>query len=418
MQDASGYAGSPERILTPASESEVVAILAEASVAGIAVTAGGAWTGLTGGSVPASGWSLSLAKLNQIEVHQGYALCGAGVLLRDLQIAAAGTKQFYAPDPTETSASLGGTIATNASGSRSFLYGSTRRHIRALRVVLMGGGVLDLHRGVVPPKPAVKNTAGFCMDGEEIDWFIGSEGTLGVIVRAEVALLPVPESLFAGVVFFAKDEEALSVVDVWRGVPGLRMLEYLDGPSLRMMADVPGEAEAALLVECEGEGWYPDAGLDASWFAAGTADRERFRRFRHSLPEAVNGVMRRRGLKKLGSDFAVPVERNREMLAFCREHLEREFPGQFVIFGHIGDAHLHVNILPESQQEWNRAHDLMSVFARHAVELGGTVSAEHGLGKNKKHYLPLQYSGAEIDAMRALKTRFDPQWLLGPGTLF
>lgn len=420
MTDASGYTGSPARIVNPVSEAGVIAALREASAAGIPVTIGGAWTGLTGGSIPESGWSLSAGRLNTLEVHRGYAVCGPGVLLHQLQAAAAATKQFYPPDPTETSASLGGTIATNASGSRSFLYGATRRHIRSLRVILMTGETLFLRRSKVPPKPPVKNTAGYCIgpDSEEIDWFIGSEGTLGVIVEAEVNLQPVPQSLFAGVVFFGSDEEALCAADEWRTVPHLRMLEYMDAASLAFLSDVPAGARAALLVERDGDDWFPEGGLDASWFAAGSADRERFRRFRHALPEAVNNLMRKRGLAKLGSDFAVPSSRNREMLAFYRGILDREFPGQYVIFGHIGEAHLHVNILPETHAQWEKAKALMTACARQAVALGGSVSAEHGLGKSKKHYLPLQYTALEIDAMKALKTRFDPQWLLGPGTLF
>jgi len=128
--------------------------------------------------------------------------------------------------------------------------------------------------------------------------------------------------------------------------------------------------------------------------------------------------VRRRNLTKMGSDFAVPVERNREMLRSYREELEREFPGQYVIFGHIGDAHLHVNVLPANEDEWKRAGGLMTEFARQAVGLGGTVSAEHGLGKRKRHLLSVQYSPAEIEMMKRVKRVLDPEWLLGPGTLF
>ena len=428
LVDASGYRGAAERVFTPRDEAEVVSVLLEASAARIPVTIAGAGTGLTGGRVPQSGWVLSLANLSAVAVPSGYAICGAGLLLRDLQSAAAGSKQFYAPDPTEYSASLGGTIATNASGSRSFRYGDTRRHVRALRVVLMSGEVLALRRGgerqfdlpVLPAPDTTKNTAGYYLRPgmDDLDLFIGSEGTLGVVVQAEVVLLPMPQSLFTGVVFFSSDEEALQAVREWRGVPGLRMLEYMDAASLNLLREIPERARAALLIEREGDDWLPDRGLDASWFATGAADRERFRRFRHALPETVNNLMRGRGLSKLGSDFAVPIARNDEMLRFYRETLDREFPGQYNIFGHIGDAHLHVNILPATPEQWTRAHGLMTVFARHAVELGGTVSAEHGLGKNKRHYLPIQFSAAEIETMKAVKNQFDPYGLLGQGTLF
>jgi len=432
LNDASGYSGFAARVFAPRTESEVADIVREASAAGQFITICGARTGLTGGSVPKSGWAISLEHLKRIEIRSGYAICGAGLLLRELQTSAAGSRQFYPPDPTENSASIGGTIATNASGSRSFLHGDTRRHVRALRVVLASGEIIQLRRGERPPfelpvlrAPATtKNTAGYFLRPgmDYLDLFIGSEGTLGIVTEAELNLLPSPQSLFAGVVFFESDADALDAVDRWRAVSQLRMLEYLDAASLELLRpafpEIPSSAKATLLIEREGDDWYPDAGIDASWFAAGPGDRERFRRFRHALPEAVNDLVRRRGLTKTGSDFAVPIARNREMLRFYRETLDREFPGQYVIFGHIGDAHLHVNLLPSSEAEWARAQELMIVFAKQAVELGGTVSAEHGLGKSKRHFLPIQFTGVEIQTMMEVKKCLDPQWILGPDTLF
>jgi FAD/FMN-containing dehydrogenase len=157
---------------------------------------------------------------------------------------------------------------------------------------------------------------------------------------------------------------------------------------------------------------------DESWFGTHDNDRERFRRFRHALPEAVNDTVRRLGLLKMGTDFAVPIHRNREMMQLYRDCLEREFPGQYVIFGHIGDAHVHANILPPNGDEADRAQQIILALAKKAVELGGTVSAEHGLGKRKAHLLRLQYTPEQIDRMLAVKRHFDPQGLLGQGTLF
>src|SRR5262249_30575045 len=190
------------------------------------------------------------------------------------------------------------------------------------------------------------------------------------------------------------------------------------------LAEIPAAAGAAILFEDETgdvDGWHARleatrALLEDSWFATTPADRERFRRFRHALPELVNARVRRNGFMKLGSDYAVPVERNREMLAEYRRRLEGEF--DYVIFGHIGDAHLHVNILPTSEEQFAGGQALMLDFARHAVSLGGTVSAEHGLGKRKAHLLALQYTLDQIEAMKEVKRRLDPQWLLGRGTLF
>ncbi len=417
-------------------------IVRDAAAAQVPLTISGAGTGLTGGRVAQGGWVVSLDRLNRIETHNGYAVCGAGALLRDLQSAAAATKQFYAPDPTEWGASIGGTIATNASGSRSFRYGDTRRHVRALRVVLADGETLALNRGEKPPfeLPAIeppqttKNTAGYYLRPgmDYLDLFVGSEGTLGIVTEAELQLLLAPEELFTGVVFFDSDESALAAVDGWRPVAGLRMLEYMDAASLNLLRprypEIPVEARAAVLIEQESEQGVEEAWierleasaalLDASWFALSAADRERFRKFRHAVPEAVNDLVRQRNLTKMGSDFAVPIPRNRDMLRVYRDTLDREFPGQYVIFGHIGDAHLHTNILPASDAEWQRAKVLMMNFAAEAVRMGGTVSAEHGLGKRKKDLLPIQFGGGHIAAMKSVKARLDPQNLLGRGTLF
>ena len=120
----------------------------------------------------------------------------------------------------------------------------------------------------------------------------------------------------------------------------------------------------------------------------------------------------------MGSDFAVPVDRNRDMLRAYRDMLEPDFAGRYVIFGHIGDAHVHVNVLPANEAEWQKAKDLMTALARRAVELGGTVSAEHGLGKSKRHLLEIQFNADEIERMKQVKRILDPNWILGRDTLF
>jgi FAD/FMN-containing dehydrogenase len=440
LTDASGFTGWAERLFVPETEAQVVEILREAVGSGTPITVAGAGSGLTGSRVPQGGWVISMERFRKLEIESGFARVETAVTLLELRDAAARTGQFYAPDPTEITASMGGTIATNASGSRSFMYGSTRRHLRALRVALMDGSVREFRRGeridfeveTIPLPATRKNTAGYRLAPgmEWVDLFCGSEGTLGVVLEAEVALLSIPKELFAGVIFFGSDEDALDAVAAWRSVGELRMMEYADRHVLEMLRghypEIPAEAQAALLIEAEGddvEAWEArleehHALIEASWFAVGAKDRERFRAFRHSMPELVVETMRRRGFMNMGTDYAVPVGRDREMLAFYRERLEKELPGRYVIFGHIGDAHLHVNMLPATQAEAAVATGLLREFAAHAVELGGTVSAEHGLGKRKAPLLELQYSAEQIEAMRRVKRRLDPHWLLGRGTLF
>ncbi len=431
--DASGFQGRADKICVPVNEAELLEILRDASRNKTPVTISGAGTGLTGGRVAQGGWVISLEKFQRLEVHQGRAMVGAGVSLEALQSAASRTGQFYAPDPTEGTASIGGTIATNASGSRSFRYSSTRKHVLGLRVALMDGRVLEARRGDkvdfdVPEFPlpnTTKNTAGYLLKPgmDWIDLFTGSEGTLGVVMEAELQLLPKPADVLACVVFLTGDEAVMDAVESWRAIDGLRMIEYFDRNSLAFLRErypeTPASAGAALLIEQENgdiDFWAEHAPED-SWFAASDQDRERFRRFRHALPELVNDTVRRRGFLKLNSDFAVPLARNREMLVAYHDRLQ-ERALDYVLFGHIGDAHLHINILPSSQAEFEAGQALMLDLARHAVELGGTVSAEHGLGKRKAHLLELQYTTEQIESMKQVKRHLDPDWLLNRGNLF
>jgi len=258
-----------------------------------------------------------------------------------------------------------------------------------------------------------------------IDLICGSEGTLAIVTGAALGLLPLPATLSTGILFFESDAAAINAVDLLRTIPQGRMIEYCDAGSLDLLRqpfpEIPPSARAAILFEQEAElDSLPDLPglMDASWIATSDADRERFRRFRHALPEHLNDTVRRNGFQKLGSDYAVPITQNAAMLVAYRETLDREFPGRYVLFGHIGDAHLHVNILPTTQQEFDHGKNVLLDLARTAVSLGGTVSAEHGLGKRKAHLLALQYAPEHIEAMKAVKRRLDPHWLLGRGNIF
>lgn len=440
VSDASGFTGHAERVIVPVDEGELVAAVREAVRTRTPITIAGAGSGLTGARVAQGGWVISMERFRRLEIGPGRARAGGAITLLELREAAARTGQFYAPDPTEITASVGGTISTNASGSRSFRFGSTRRHVLGLRVALMDGRVTDYRRGdkvdfdvpAIPLPNTTKYTAGYRLEPgmDWVDLFCGAEGTLGIVLEADLNLLPIPADLFSGVIFFRSDEDTLAAVDAWRSIPGLRMIEYMDRNSLDLLRDpypsIPPDAAAALLIEEEGDdidAWEQRlvearALVDGSWFAATAQDRERFRLFRHRLPEIVNATMLRRGFMKMGSDYAVPVSRNRDMLAYYRSRLEERLPGHYVLYGHIGDAHVHVNMLPASAEEAETAAGLMTEFARQAAAFGGTVSAEHGLGKRKRKYLTFQYGPEHIEAMKAIKRRLDPLWLLGQGTLF
>jgi FAD/FMN-containing dehydrogenase len=432
ITDASNYPGHADQVFSPETESEVAALLKRAAQEKIPVTVCGALTGLAGGASPQGGWAISLTRMRKLEVGKGCAVVGPGVLLREVQAAAVNSGQFYAPDPTENTSSIGGNIAANSSGSRSFRYGATRRHVLSLRVALMDGSVMHVKRGEKidfdVPKISLprttKHSAGYPLAPgmQWVDLFVGNEGTLGVVTEAELKFLPAPGERLGGVVFFPSEDTAMAAVERWRPTPGLNMIEYMDHESLRMM-DVP--QKAALMVELEADASGEIADLDMtdaleadSWFAMSASDRERFRVFRHTLAEKANDRVRRTGFVKFGTDYAVPLDKNREMMAIYRRVLDVDAPGRYVIYGHIGDAHVHVNSFPETREQFERGKEVMTGLAREAVALGGTVGAEHGLGKRKAHLLKIQYPPDQIEAMKNVKRRFDPDWLLGRGTLF
>ncbi|HXE14321.1 MAG TPA: FAD-binding oxidoreductase [Bryobacteraceae bacterium] len=445
LEDASGMRGHAEKAFAPSNVEELREIVATAAAEKIPLTVMGAATGLTGAAVAQSGWAVSLSRFRKVEVKQGLARCGVGVSLRDLEDEAAKSGQFFGPNPTEYLASIGGIISTNAGGARSFRFRSVRHHVLGLEVTFMSGETRWLKREelvnfdytpVMQPA-TTKNSAGYFLP-PNVDWvnlLSGSEGTLGVITEAEVGLFPIAPAILSGVVFFRSDEDALNAVDEWRPVPGLRLLEYLDYASLEFMrplqANIPAGARAALLVEqdlrSEGDeevDFWVDrlathhAFAEESWFGFSAQDRETFRAFRHTLAATVVERVRHTGLPKIGTDFAVPLERSRDLLADYRRHCDAIFPRKYLIFGHIGDANVHLNILPSTPQEAKQGEEMLLHFAQYAVSLGGTVAAEHGIGKNKRDLLRLMYSADEIGAMKQVKSKLDPDWLLGRGNIF
>src|SRR5581483_8740287 len=263
----------------------------------------------------------------------------------------------------------------------------------------------------------------------------GSEGTLGIVTHVELRLLPEPGAVLSGIVFFPSDDEALLALYLWRPIPELRLLEFVDEHGLALLRpqypEIPSKARAALLIEQnlaseedeQVELWTErlaaqNALEEESWFGFRAADHERFREFRHTLPALVVETVRRNGFPKFGTDFAVPLDRGRELYAFYKSRCEETVPGQYTIFGHAGDANNHINLLPKTREQALRGEALILEFAQFVVSLGGTVAAEHGIGKNKTDLLTLMYSADEIERMRAVKRQLEPAWLLGQGNIF
>jgi FAD/FMN-containing dehydrogenase len=437
--------GTADKAFAPADTNELREIITAAASLSIPITIVGAGTGLTGAAVPNGGWVVALNRFRNLHIEKGWARCGVGLSLQELQDEAAKTGQFFGPNPTEYSASIGGIISTNAGGARSFCFRSVRHHVLGMEVTFMNGETKWMSRNEpvsfaykpIRQPATTKNSAGYHLV-PEMDWvnlLSASEGTLGIITEVELQLLPIAPAILSGVVFFASDEDALNAVDDWRPVGRLRLLEYLDGASLNFMRstypDIPSGAKAALLIEqdLDSEGdeeidhWVDrldkhNALSDESWFGFSPAERERFRALRHALAASVVDLVRRNGLPKIGTDFAVPITRNRDLLTYYRKRCDEAFPGKYLIFGHIGDANVHLNVLPSSPEEARLGEELMYEFAEYALSLGGTVAAEHGIGKNKRDLLRLMYAPEEIEAMKDVKRHLDPKWLLGRGTIF
>lgn len=475
LSDASNMSGaSASEILLPETVDEMSQILRESSEQGIPLTFSGARTGTVGGALPFGGRVISLERFNGIGELDPVSLLvevGAGVILDEFQKHVESLGFIYPPDPTEWSCQIGGTIATNASGARSFKYGASREFVSEIEVVLADGEVLHLTRGQsrardgilefssrggkkyslpVPTykRPDVrKNVAGLFSSPEmdAVDLFIGSEGILGVITNAKLRVVPKPKSFFSGIVFFPSDEKLVDFVeDVRRrsfenrrnGVAGVdaTFLEYFDGQSLKLISekfsDVPPGAECALFFEQETDSdseerllneWNAlferhGADLDNSLFTTADSDRDRMKSFRHALPVTVNERVVRNRQRKIGTDMAVPDASFRSFLRFYKQKLS-ESGLEFVIFGHIGDCHLHVNLLPRNEEEAEIAKRLYGRFIAQSLMMGGTVSAEHGIGKHKAKYLHVQLGERYLREIVDIKKVLDPMYILNRGNM-
>ena len=412
---------------------------------------------LAKGTIPSEGWDvMSLAALRRLE---------------------AAPARFFPTDPTESSACLGGMAACNASGARSYRYGAMRGHVSGMRVALANGDVIALRRGEcrvgddrrcvlyteegaalaldLPTyrMPATKNASGYyAADGmDALDLFVGSDGTLGVITELELALSPVPALTWGVSCFFEGEDQAVDfTVAVRPRLARAAAIEYFDGDALAILRsqrersaafaglpEVPGRYRACVFVELECDGEEEAlAELDAigramagcgaderdTWVARTDVDRERQRFFRHAVPESVNMLIderRRRDpvITKLGSDMSVPDDRLRDVVALYRRTLA-EAGLESAAWGHIGSNHLHVNVLPRDAGDYAAGKELFRGWARAVTEMGGAVSAEHGVGKLKRDFLEIMYGPAHIREMARLKLELDPFGQLGRGNLF
>ncbi len=479
FEDNSGVVGAYADFAAIAeNERDIADFLAEMSAQKIPVTIAGGLTGNTASGLPFGGAVLSLERMKaigeieKISEEKAKLKVQAGVRIQDIKDKAFAAGWMYPPDPTEKNATIGGNIATNASGGRGLKFGVTRDYILGLKIIFSDGSSSYIERGkykagdngkitfdtdkgtkiIVLPKyilPKIKNAAGYYNypNADLIDVIIGSDGTLGVVAEAELLLIPHFKEVFGGIIFFdsrkkaydfvssVKEETSKSKNESLKDGINVMSLEYFDKNALLIIKDdypiIPQDVEAGIMFEQDVysdnfdilmEKWIElieknNIDTQKVWFASNLKEQEEFRVFRHRIPERVNERVRRNKIPKVGTDFAVPEGKLAEIVDFC----EKEFKvsGLFnLTFGHIGENHLHANIIAENEEEYKKTREMYARIAQKAVELGGTVSAEHGIGKLKHIFLEKMVGVEGFKEMAKLKKSFDNANILGQDNIF
>lgn len=475
LSDASNFKGDCEAVYFPENKEDIKSILIEANRLNKKVTVSGNGTGLTGARVPLNGIVISTEKLNkiiEINIKEGYAIVEPAVLLSDFILVLKKSGYFYPPDPTEKNCFLGGTVATNASGAKTFKYGPTRNYVEELEIVLPTGDELNIRRGVVVTDnyklqltttnnknllidlpefklPVTKNASGYYTSPETdaIDLFIGSEGTLGVFTKIKLKILPLPERIISAVFFFDNESDALDFIEEARlksyhtrnnksvnEIDALA-LEFFDYNALQFLKtdypNIPASAGAAVWLEQEAdseneenllEKWTSiltshNGSEEAVWFAVNDKERQKISEFRHAVSAKVNEYISANDFRKLGTDVAVPDEIFRKFYDEIKTEAQKS-KLDFLIYGHFGNSHIHLNILPKNNSEYETGRNLYLSICDRAVNYKGTISAEHGVGKLKREYLERMLGEKVISQMREVKRTIDPNYILCAGNIF
>ncbi len=464
LSDASCFKGYCDYLYIPESEEDIINLIKEANKTHSKLTISAAGTGLTGSRVPLGGGLVSMENFNKIlnlDVENKLLTVQPFVRLFEIDEYLNSSGLFYPPNPTEKLATIGGNIGNNASGSRTYLYGATRKYVQAMKIILPSGDKLFLNRGEVIadnysfsfytnegnlfefdifdlPIPNVKHAAGYFVhkDMDLLDLFIGAEGTLGIVTEITLRLLDAPEEVIGALIFFDEHKGMHDYIDYLRiGEINPRLIEFFDVHSLNLLRpkinQIPEKAHYALWLEFEttsddidllSEMFYSNLEKytnlsEETWYAQNSAEHRRLAEFRHALPLAVYEEIQKYEQQKLGTDSAVPIELNREyheyiISLFNRENLD------FVIWGHIGNAHYHANIITKNEREFEIAKEVFRNILQKAIDLNGTVSAEHGIGKIKKEYFKMLFSDVFIGKMKHIKKALDPNLILNIGNIF
>ena len=427
-QDAVKEKFPPEAVVLPGTAEEIAAVLRLANERLFPVTARGGGVGYTGGAVPLEGGIVvgtdRMNRIREISADDLYVVTEPGVTTYALQREVERLGLFYPPDPASYKDSfVGGNIAENAGGIRSAKYGVTKHYVLGLEVVLPTGEIVRAG-GLT-----TKNVVGFDLTG----LMCGSEGMLGIITEATLKLLPLPEATRTVRATFRTMREACACVPAFnraRVVPVA--VEVLDRNAIRAVETefafgFGAEAGALLLVAVDG---HPDVverearAVEQVVRAGGGFDvlrsetREEEERL-WDVRRALSPALKKFGTMKFNEDVVVPRSRIPELIERVEEIGERH--RTFVVnFGHAGDGNIHVNFMcdRDDAEAMRRARAAVRETFAVSVELGGTISGEHGIGYVKAPYLDLALGAATIDAMRRIKRALDPNGILNPGKMF
>lgn len=415
----------PDAVVLAETREDIRAALSVAQETGVPLTPRAGGTGRSGGAVPAArGIVLStvgLGSIKEIDPVEGLAVVEPGVVLADFHAAVEREGLFYPPDPNSLVAcALGGNVAENAGGPRAFKYGVTREYVLGLEAFLMGGQRIQVGRRTR------KGVTGYDVTG----LLVGSEGTLAVFGDITLKLLRKPESVMTLLVLFGdvrRAGEAVSEVLAQGIVP--RCIELLDGATLAAMRSagnaIDERASAMLLIETDGDEGAAEsqaerlaetcegAGALSVLAAQDSAQRARLWSARREMSLAVRRLARH----KISEDVVVPRRAIPELLDRVEQSSGR-WGVRSLTYGHAGDGNLHVNFLWNEAEEVPRVGSAIKQLFQDVVQLGGTLTGEHGVGLTKAPYLELEQSRELIALQQDLKRAFDPHGLLNPGKIF
>ena len=418
----------PGCVVFAVSTDEVSAVLKLANDSGAPVVTRGSGTGLSGGSVPSGDCIvLCTVKMEKIlEVDSANLTMTAEPGVTTIQIAEAAEKAglFYPPDPGSMKIStIGGNVAENSGGLRGLKYGVTRNYVMGMEVVLPDGEVMRLGN------KCVKDVAGFSLK----DVMIGSEGTLGVITKVLLKLIPKPAAKKTMVATFdAMDAAAQTVSDIIAAQIIPCTLEFLDRTTIHCVEDfakvgLPLDCEALLLMETDG---HPAAVAEeaAKMEELAKANGAKEVRVAKDDAEATQLATARRSafsaLARLAptiilEDATVPRSELAHMIRFVAE-VAKKYELKIGTFGHMGDGNLHPTFLTDERNtdEMRRVHEAFTEIFDEAIRLGGTITGEHGIGLAKKEFLPKFAGEAQMRVMRELRKALDPKGILNPGKMF